>query len=561
MDNHLNIFYSYAQGKFNSDIDSENALEDNITRALIITLQRNPDLTKFILEKFFSLTYSPSEINVKYFKYDLQNLDEEELIRIQGYKKKFLFGISSIDNDKIQITKEKLTCYKGNEQIKRIVDWIDKPYTLSNQMIGNHKDNLKIFKSKLKTCIDQIKKIEQLDNNKQVPEIEIESNMSQEKQRKIEDIAIELFKDKRFVPLDNFNWVSLKNMIYLYEVANGSRPDAWIWTENGTNDFVVLVENKINGSLYKEQIVRHIQREKGFHCNIDAVELKILTWKEIYKNLKDYQDIQNFNNPIGKFLLTSFLKYLEVNNMGDFIGFDQDDFLLNDRSQTWKRMKKMLDYILHEKFKEDFNKYFISQENSELYKFQKSVGGLKVYLGRENIQNFAHYTFYLGKEGFFINISFPSNKGPHKNLVDRISTNIEQFKKLIASQEYSYDFKVHLKYGKLNRTGKYAPNNDQIFPLYCSYLTKFLEKDYYTFDSKGYDFKTMKIELKHNQDFYDYWTGNIFEEVKKINNPFIVIEKRFSIPYILNTGKDFKEICFKVVKDLLPIYEFANKLE
>lgn len=43
-------------------------------------------------------------------------------------------------------------------------------------------------------------------------------------------------------------------------IEHGSRADAWIWEEN---KFIVLIENKIYGELYIEQINRHITDTKG----------------------------------------------------------------------------------------------------------------------------------------------------------------------------------------------------------------------------------------------------------------------------------------------------------
>ncbi len=72
MEKHLNLFYSYNQGNLSSS-ERIKQLEDNLTRALIVTLR---NLETFSQIKFLKLLLSKNIVNSKSFVYDLQNTSE-----------------------------------------------------------------------------------------------------------------------------------------------------------------------------------------------------------------------------------------------------------------------------------------------------------------------------------------------------------------------------------------------------------------------------------------------------------------------------------------------------
>ena len=100
MDPHLNIFQAYHGGNTNSP-DHINRLEDNLTRAFLITLRYLPnnELIEFLKNLGFK--------NVpKKLKFDLQNLsDKQALKRIQKSKQKFVLLIS---RDKVEPSQLKI---------------------------------------------------------------------------------------------------------------------------------------------------------------------------------------------------------------------------------------------------------------------------------------------------------------------------------------------------------------------------------------------------------------------------------------------------------------------
>lgn len=71
MDKHLNLFYSYNQGRNDKQLH-KNQLEDNLTRALIVTLR---SLDHELQQKFLQQLVD-QKLNSKSFEYDLQNTDK-----------------------------------------------------------------------------------------------------------------------------------------------------------------------------------------------------------------------------------------------------------------------------------------------------------------------------------------------------------------------------------------------------------------------------------------------------------------------------------------------------
>lgn len=69
IDKHLNLFFSYNQGQIN-DIEKEKQLENNLTRALIVTISN----LEYILQlKFIQSLIEPDKLKSKSFQFDLQN--------------------------------------------------------------------------------------------------------------------------------------------------------------------------------------------------------------------------------------------------------------------------------------------------------------------------------------------------------------------------------------------------------------------------------------------------------------------------------------------------------
>jgi len=90
MDNHLNIFYSYNQGKL-GNIERTSQLEDNHTRALITTLM---NISANIRIKIISNILKVTGIISKELDFDLQNTDKD----IKG-RKNYLLILQRVESN------------------------------------------------------------------------------------------------------------------------------------------------------------------------------------------------------------------------------------------------------------------------------------------------------------------------------------------------------------------------------------------------------------------------------------------------------------------------------
>lgn len=117
MDKHLNLFYSYNQGKIDS-LERIKQLENNLTRAVITTLL---NLTDEIQRKIiFEISKTPDQVlTSKNFKYDLQNTKQD----VKKIARKFLL---ILQRDESEVTKGSLMNspkkMEVNEKILNILD-------------------------------------------------------------------------------------------------------------------------------------------------------------------------------------------------------------------------------------------------------------------------------------------------------------------------------------------------------------------------------------------------------------------------------------------------------
>lgn len=178
------------------------------------------------------------------------------------------------------------------------------------------KEQLKEFQKNIVTCIAKLKNITPEDNqseNQLLVKATREIFYDEQDKNRFEcyDNKLEIWK--LFEVERSFSWASIKALKYLHDVSYGSRPDAWIWTDK----FVVLIENKINGSLYEEQIIQHVKRKTGIKSKINDIEIEIITWEKLlyFLELEFKKKEDTFGNEIGnKELIGHFIKYLNLKN-------------------------------------------------------------------------------------------------------------------------------------------------------------------------------------------------------------------------------------------------------
>ena len=122
------------------------------------------------------------------------------------------------------------------------------------------------------------------------------------------------------------------------ENAGGSRPDAWITSENA----VLLFENKNHGSLDDAQIRRHIRVNLGPEfepvypsqqaqstAKRNQVPVALLSWNYAYSWMRRFLDQRPSLDGSVRFIISQFLDYLEVNGMGE-VKFDRSDLQTPD---------------------------------------------------------------------------------------------------------------------------------------------------------------------------------------------------------------------------------------
>lgn len=252
LDRHLNVFNAYSSGDL-SNYDNVKILENNLTRAFIITVQ---NLTYPDRREFLSWLLTPISVNdddSRHVEYDLQNADKNKLADIQGAKDKVLLTIS---RTKSSVTKNELDHY-GSKVLREIDGLSD---TDKEQIKNSIRQHLKKH------------------NGKSVKP-----------------------------PLDILERTYQYDVLYsIHEILTGSRPDAWIWV---SPRFSVLVEAKISVNTQTEpQLIRHLTDTKGL--GIDPMKLKHpgayhlinTTWEEIGKQLNDISPNNVFTKEFWRYI-------------------------------------------------------------------------------------------------------------------------------------------------------------------------------------------------------------------------------------------------------------------
>lgn len=100
-----------------------------------------------------------------------------------------------------------------------------------------------------------------------------------------------------------------------------SCPDAWIYG----GEFVVLIENKVNGPLNTDQMQRHAHKLQGGMER--RPEFKVLTWAQVHSFFKRLlNESLNKLSDKDKWILDQFTQYLEEIGMSEFIGLESEIF-------------------------------------------------------------------------------------------------------------------------------------------------------------------------------------------------------------------------------------------
>jgi hypothetical protein len=213
-----------------------------------------------------------------------------------------------------------------------------------------------------------------------------------------------------------------------------SIPDAWIWSSST----VVLIENKTWTPLLSDQLSRH-KRLLGGKC-----KFLFRSWRDhVYPAIKEVR--RRELNEKDSFLLSEFLRYLEVINMSRFEGFDKQDFMriYDDDEEEFNYLREKFETLALE-VKKKLKDKAIELFNSKASFNRKNIGwhgffqpklcpypGLKCY-------QVAHFSIFF-KDGVGFKLHVPDFH--LKRLRNKIKNDNKrkQFKKLLNKLNYSRD--------------------------------------------------------------------------------------------------------------------------
>lgn len=215
----------------------------------------------------------------------------------------------------------------------------------------------------------------------------------------------------------------------LYE--RESIPDAWIWC----NDFVILIENKTRSELDKSQIERH---KKTLKSN----NLVTRSWiNNIYPVIKEFSEKKLSEK--DKLLITEFKKYLEVNELARFEGFEMEDLL-----RMYSENEEEFEYLKN-KYKKLANavKAKLVKRGVRFHRQRVKPDGWWDYFVRSDDRRYyeqAHFSIYLSEP--FLGVKLHLQRCPDlTNFRKKIKRNPETFKKIIKELKKSkYNYEIYI---------------------------------------------------------------------------------------------------------------------
>jgi hypothetical protein len=308
-DPHFNVFYSYAQGGFD-DLAAERTLEDNLTRAVIVTLESSSSLTGAFLQEFLALETPET------YDYKLQPGDADtDRKRLRPY-------VLAIGRRKDTPAQQEIS--------DATISFMD----------GLRSADKKAERSRLQNTLQQT--AVKLGNTDISEDAAI---------RDLKKLLHELGAPEG--TLESFQQLTQATAKYLFDLTKGSRPDATIQGKG----FIVAIESKLAGSVTFPQIHRHVREHLGHTGELRFFEFQhgqepdLPTRNQVPVILCSWRDVHSFfrsacldpkvqQNPQAAFLANHLCNYLEVLGMGE-LSFSTDDFLrwesAYDRDREWIR--------------------------------------------------------------------------------------------------------------------------------------------------------------------------------------------------------------------------------
>ncbi len=348
MDPHLNLFYSYQKGD-SDDIEGQKRLEDNLTRAFLVTLAQLKDAepVKFCTVLTMLLGMNSHEIAPQDVSFGIQNLKADELKKIRRTKRKIILTIGGSPFGAESF-------YNKLDKFKNDIDYFE---NLTN-------DERKNQLSKIRSYQRQLEKTE------------------------AKESAVTI----------GGKFYEYPNLPTLYELLHECRPDGWIHSKH----FVVLIESKIGNAPQNEhQIYRHLSSEKGFKLKRDDIT-NIFDNLHIHKTWEDIGIVLTRvapQNPVVKEFYRFLIIVGEIMGLNEIIDNEFNEEIINKQFPLFLKN-------LDKKIKE-FNKGLVRgkrpKENLwDYYGLGKDAGG--------NVCKNPHYSIYFTRQDMGISLTISDGK-------------------------------------------------------------------------------------------------------------------------------------------------------
>jgi len=488
---HHNIFQPYG-GKL---------LEDDVTKALINILEKcdrekvlKPFLKEIMKETIPKIIFPNNLENIKF------NMQETPTDEAKKSKQKYVVGISPKVEDKddkkeVSIDKEKLKA-------------LSKKY-------GKESNKYKSEKSKIEKLIDEGGDIKKSDLPKDFQEIFGKNKIAPDKLR--------------------------GGLQYVYDVVfRESRPDAMIWCKS--QDFAILIENKIYDEQFPSQIERHRKSMEG-----NVKEIKKSWMKDIYPEFKriekgiDIGKKKQGQESKESFLLKEFREYLEAIGLAPFRGFEKEDFALwMDNEKAFeagkRRVKERMDSLVKEVHERLSKQWPGELEYADVGSVKKEDGYVWGYISREkNQSDITHFNFVIRENAFEVGITSELKKAV-TTFNENISKDVEKFDKIlkeIAKKKEDIYFESWWRIP----TGKPREfDSDTVCELYLRQV----------------DPKMCREFFKKMVDKYKKGEGN-----RKI--PALNFKVRYLPSEAIKKKEGLADKCVEVIKQLKELHDFANR--
>jgi hypothetical protein len=297
-----------------------------------------------------------------------------------------------------------------------------------------------------------------------------------------------------------------------------SIPDAWIWT----NDFVILIENKLQGTLDQTQLDCHRKLLDG--------QLVIRSWKKVYQVFKKIENNIELTSK-DKLLIQEFNDFLEMIGMTEFTGFRRKDL-----SRMYSEDKDEIDFV-REKFKKLGNAVSdkLEKKGVRLYhEHRAKPDEWWDYFVRDKSHSYytlAHFSIYTCYTFLGVKLHLQKPGSDFTNFKKKINEKPDEFKKLLFSLKKS-DEEYEIELEDKEHVGGY-----DTVPGFT-----------YTIHSKYFD--NEKFELFKNL---------ILNDVMTMRKPCLSLRREFDIDEAEKLQEKLVDKISDLITDWLDIYNFIIK--